>query len=481
MCDFLPPSLAAWVEDEADRLDVAPSSIAAAALVGLAAVVGRSHVICPKALDSWRVVPVLWGGIVGGPGKRKTASLRAGLAPVEAIERRERDDFEAEGPRRRAQLASAETKVAALREALRRAQKPGSSDADEVERLELQLAEAIREQERLEEGSSAGRLTTSDATIEKLAELLRRNPRGMLVVRDELAGFIGSLDRADRPADRPFYLEGWNGSGSFEVDRVGRGSIYVPALCLSIFGGLQPDRLRPIVEAAASTGGDGLLARFQLLIYPDDRGAEVYQDRAPNVAARNEAFEAYVRLNAAALRAIDSGEPRVLRFDPESQALFIEAWQELAVELDTEAAKALPAWESHLAKFSRLLPAIALLLELVERPDAQTVGAGAALRALRWRDLLRGHAEKVYAPVLRSEVAAAHALLSKVRAGAIEDGSTVRSVYRNQWAGLRTPESVGAGLAQLEQHGWLWIEELGDAGRPRRVLRISPAVREGRS
>ena len=35
----------------------------------------------------------------------------------------------------------------------------------------------------------------SDTTVEALAPILRVNPRGLLLARDELAGWIGSFDR----------------------------------------------------------------------------------------------------------------------------------------------------------------------------------------------------------------------------------------------------------------------------------------------
>lgn len=43
--------------------------------------------------------------------------------------------------------------------------------------------------------------------------------------------------------DREFYLESWSGKGDYDVDRIGRGSLFVPALCVSIFGSIQPGPL----------------------------------------------------------------------------------------------------------------------------------------------------------------------------------------------------------------------------------------------
>src|SRR5262249_57951207 len=54
------------------------------------------------------------------------------------------------------------------------------------------------------------RVVTSDPTIEKLADLLEDNPRGLLVARDELGGWLGSFTRykgRSGGSDLPGWLE----------------------------------------------------------------------------------------------------------------------------------------------------------------------------------------------------------------------------------------------------------------------------------
>lgn len=62
----------------------------------------------------------------------------------------------------------------------------------------------------------------NDATVEKLGELLNDNPRGLIQVRDELAGWLAPLDQEGREQDRAFWLECWNGTGPYTSDRIGR-------------------------------------------------------------------------------------------------------------------------------------------------------------------------------------------------------------------------------------------------------------------
>ena len=123
--------------------------------------------------------------------------------------------------------------------------------------------------------------------IEKLGELLQKNTKGLLVHRDEIVGLLASWDRAGHEGDRAFFLEAWNGNEAFDTDRIGRGSIFIPNLCLSLFGGIQPDKLTGYLEQASDAlANDGMLQRFQVLVYPNPVKWE-YRDEIPIVKPGN--------------------------------------------------------------------------------------------------------------------------------------------------------------------------------------------------
>jgi len=295
------------------------------------------------------------------------------------------------------------------------------------------------------------------------------NPRGLLVYRDELSGWIASLDRADRPGDRAFFLEAWQGSGSHYVDRIGRGSQYVPALAASVLGGIQPCKLEPLVSGSA---GDGFLPRFQILLWPEERPARPYLDRRPKTAEAQRASRAVSLLDEAAASALTT-EGRTLSFDGEAQELFAATSEDLDREVRATVA---PALREHLAKYQRLLPAIALLLQVVDDPHANAVGIVAARRGLHWLALLQTHAAKVYATVARPDLAAAHALAAKIKAGSIENGAPVRLIYRAGWSGLADPGAVADALALLEHHGYVArrMEYPESGGRPSARIWVNP-------
>jgi hypothetical protein len=379
-----------------------------------------------------------------------------------------------------ANRAALESQLKATKTALEQAAKKGR-DLDELAAtyasLEAQLAACV---------ASERRYVTQDATVEKFGELLIVNPRGMLLLRDELAGWLRSLAKLGREGDREFYLEGWNGTGSFTVDRIQRGTLHIPALTISICGGIQPGKLMPYVSAtlAGAGGDDGMLQRFQLLVWPDDIGEWHNVDRWPNREAReraNHVFDYLDALDPATLGARTDGEIPTVRFAPDAQELFNEWRQNLETRLRSPALAATPALESHLAKYRSLMPSLALLFHLIElgrTNGSKAPPAGVPLEAARlaaaWCDFLEPHACKVLAGAIRTDLAAAHALAAKIRAGAVPDGMTVRDLARREWAGLSREGAVIEALAVLERAHWVRLVRLETGGRPSDVVRLNP-------
>ncbi|MCB1660658.1 MAG: DUF3987 domain-containing protein, partial [Pseudomonadales bacterium] len=174
------------------------------------------------------------------------------------------------------------------------------------------------------------RYKTNDSTVAKLGELEQQNPNGILVLRDELIGLLSSLDKEGNEGDRAFYLEGFNGTGSYDTDRIGRGHIFIQNHCLSVFGGIQPDKLIAYLEQAYSgLGNDGLLQRFQLLVYPDPIKWQ-YRDRHPNHEAFKAVLEIFSRLSSSdfiefgAYPTDEYNKRPYFRFTLDAQAFYVD-------------------------------------------------------------------------------------------------------------------------------------------------------------
>ena len=123
------------------------------------------------------------------------------------------------------------------------------------------------------------------------------------------------------------------------------------------------------------------------------------------------------------------------------------------------------------------MPSLALIFHLVAvvtETSSGPVSLEAAKLAADWCDYLEQHARKIYSPELQPDVTAAHRLAAKIKAGDIQDGQTVREIYRCQWSGLTNAESVSAGLGILIECGWVRMEQAETGGRPSDVLHIHP-------
>jgi len=282
-------------------------------------------------------------------------------------------------------------------------------------------------------------------------------------------------------------LEAWNGSGSFDVDRIGRGSLHIPALCLSILGGIQPGPLSTYVYQATQgeKGDDGLLQRFQLLVWPDAPSAWRNVDRWPDIEAKNRAYEVFRRLDAlnpevfGASGENEEGIPAV-RFTEDAQEVFDQWRDELEVRL--RSTDLTPALESHLAKYRSLMPSLALIFQLIEYVDGSGDGGAVdikpTLQAVAWCEYLETHARRLYSSAENPAMEGARTLLDRIRKGDVSDGDSTRSVYRKHWAKLSIPEEVSSACSVLEEFGWLCIEVIKTSGRSTTRLRLHPALRE---
>jgi hypothetical protein len=109
------------------------------------------------------------------------------------------------------------------------------------------------------------RLVQNDVTIEKVAHLLATAaPKGLLIHRDELAGFLMGMT-AYNDSGRQFWLESYGGR-RYVVERVKLTQpIIVPHLSCGIFGTTQPERL---ARWLGTDPDDGFAARICWL-WPD--------------------------------------------------------------------------------------------------------------------------------------------------------------------------------------------------------------------
>jgi len=325
------------------------------------------------------------------------------------------------------------------------------------------------------------RLIVNDATPEALHRTMSENPAGILVIRDELTGWWSQLEQPGREGERSFCLQAWNGDTGHTLDRIGRGTIHAEACCMSMLGGIQPGRLRSYLVDALEDGpaNDGLIQRFQLLVYADTNAGFIYVDRAPDKPSEQLAAEIFRKLVA-----LDAENPMHLHFSPEAQTLFVEWYADLQRKIRGEELH--PALVSHLSKYGKTMPSIAALLALAEWAAAGDGGTCAvtlrhAQQAAAWCAYLESHANRVYACIVAPQVRAARDLAAKIKSRKVGDSGffTAREVYGKGWSGLDTPQAVKQAAEVLQDAEWLRdvTGEPGPAGgRPSNRYEVNPKI-----
>lgn len=257
--EVLPEPVKSFVEIGATALGCDPTYVALPVLSAVAGAIGNTRRIELKR--GWSEPAIVWTGTVGESGTLKTPAIKLATEPLtklqaEAFQQHEQDmkaykialeEFEEEKQRRRRS-------------------KSGAGSGEPLEKPEK---------------PAAVRYTVSDITVEALAPILNENPRGVLLMRDELAGWLGSFDRyaGKAGADRANWLS-MNSGEAITVDRkTGEPrTIYVPRAVVSVTGGIQPGILDRVLDQADREAG--LLARI-LLAMPPSRPKRWSEDEVP--------------------------------------------------------------------------------------------------------------------------------------------------------------------------------------------------------
>jgi len=434
--------------DIADRLQCPTDYVAVGILAAAGSVIGNQIGIFPRAVDeTWEVYPALWGGIVGDPGSKKSPAVQQAHKPLMHLDNLAAQKHAQDMQAYQLHLRKYEDEVAAWKKGKGVSFKPSPPVAPKRQRY-----------------------FAHDTTYQALGEMLEANPRGVLVIGDELSGLIQSLDTAGQEAARGFYLTGWSGTGSYSFDRIGRGSVTLPRYCLSLFGGFQPDRIRAYVKFAqrGSAKNDGLLQRFQLLVWPDQLEGIDYVDRKPDCIAMDQFHQAFMRLAKlsetelnGAIR-LPSGA-QILHFSPEAQLLFGQ-WY-LANEKYLGNGSLDAARQSHFAKYRSLIPALALLFHLLDGHDDQVCGE-CLTHSIEFAKYLKKHANRIYASASGHDFGAVRLLAERLLKGELADGFTCRTLMLKGWSGLSGKEQAQAAIDALVEFGWLTQTEVRSGGRP---------------
>lgn len=324
---LLPSAIEEFARSQAEIMGVDPGGLAVSALAVCAAAIPDNITIKVKRYDDWQESARIWVALIGNPSAKKSPIINAASRPLRAIDEK------------------------LVREYLDQKRKYDLLGKDA--KAETYPPKQIR-------------VRIEDVTIEATQEILRDSTQGVLLVRDELSGWFGSMEKygsgKGAATDRSFWLQSFNG-GSYSVNRVGRGVVAIDNLSVSMLGGIQPEPIRKIATEAAD---DGLLQRlFPIVLGPSSVGID-----APPLAAVGEYGALVQRLHTLQRPMLGGMSEVPLKFD--------EAAQGLRQELSEKHHEMQASWEiinkklaAHIGKYDGLFARLCVLWHCIESTSAR--------------------------------------------------------------------------------------------------------------
>lgn len=374
--EVLPEGLRALTRIAHDSMHVPPDYVAAPCLAIASGVIGRSVGLFIK--EGWHEYAALFSIIVGHPGTGKTPALKLASHPIWEIFRELEEDFAI----RLSMYRQAKREWDAERRG--KGAKTAAAEFDEDRPTRIRIA-------------------VSDTTKEALSQMLWENVRGLLMIHDELSGWLAAMNqyRGGDGDDKEFFGKCFS-FASVPVDRKVHGEdgpqfLYEP--CLAIAGGIQPEIL-PAMDLANGRK-DGFIDRF-IFSFPEPI-RRPWSDVSIPPELRQQWSKAVRRLWDREMH-VDAKKreaPRFVRFSAEAQRLFASWYNELDKEMHSphfnEDFKG--AW----SKFQTYGPRLALLIDQLHwayDPDSgdrlRPVSVQAMQAAAKLIEYYKNHFRRVY-------------------------------------------------------------------------------------
>jgi hypothetical protein len=451
--DVLPGIVGEFVCEAAAAIGCAVSFVALPVLACLARAIGNKRVVQLKR--TWLEPAIIWCAIVGKSGTHKSPALAAATA----ILHRKQSEAIAEHEEH---LRTFEQERAQYDRDYQLWKRSKSTEPPPWEPIEPALERYI----------------VSDITIEALADRLHRQFDGVLVERDELAGWLGGIAeyKNGKGSDLGHWLASWS-AAPLTVDRKTGAikTVNVRRAAVNIVGGIQPGVLRSAIGREHMQ--DGLCARV-LLAMPDPKPIR-WTDTivAPATeAAIEKIFERLLALEPAA-DAGGSPTPFAMPLTPEAKTVWVDYYNrhraELA-DLDDDLAAAWSKLEAYAARFALIFQLCANAAGEANDNSVDEVSVGAGITLADW---FGNEAKRVYGILAESDADREHRELVDLirrKGGTVTARDLQRSSRRYQ-----TSDDAEAALDSLAKTGaghWEPIPTGPSGGKPTRRFTLVDTV-----
>jgi hypothetical protein len=447
-----------FVETSAKAIGCDASYLALPMLTVIASAIGNTRRIQLKR--GWTAPAIIWTAIVGESGTAKTPAFKLVMQPIRDRQAKSLRLYDEALQQYEADLTNYD-KALSIWKRDKKTDDPAPTKPDPPQ---------------------ASRYVVSDTTVEALAPLLWENPRGLIMARDELAGWFGSFDRyanGKSGADAAHWLSMHNGE-SIVVDRK-TGSprtINVAQASVSVTGGIQPVILHRALGVEHRESG--LAARLLLTCPP--RKPKKWTDVDIDPAKQAEFASLVDRLFELQQIVDDDGQPQpvVVGLSSEAKGIWKEYYNAHANEqadLDGELSAAWSKLEEYAARLALVVHFARWAAGDPDLQDSDVVDAvsiKAGIRLVRW---FKHEARRVYALLSESNDDRDKRRLFEwiERKGGVVTAREVQQGHRR----YRTAQDAEANLDELVKGGygqWQSTPSTQKGGRPSRKFCLSTAL-----
>ena len=455
--DYLPQPVRGFVIAGAKSIGCDRSYLSLPLLTVLASAVGNSRRIRLKR--GWDAPAIIWTAIVGESGTSKTPAFKLAMQPIR--------DRQSKALKRHAEeMTEHEVTMARYDKDLAAWTRDKNTEQPPPAKPLAPLAE---------------RCIVGDATVESLAPLLLENPRGLLLARDELSGWIGSFDKysgGQVSGDSSFWLSSHNGEGIVVDRKTGKKrTMYIPQASVSVVGGIQPAILRRAL--GTEHWESGLAARLLLTCPPRQtkRWTEADIDPAAEEVLAGlvgQLFELQPTTN-------DDGEPRpvVVGLSRDAKAVWKRYYNDHAEEQTDLSGNLAAAWsklEEYAARLALVIHFTRWAANDAELHHPDVVDVESMLAGIELAEWFKTETRRVYSLLAESDADHDQRCLAdwiERKGGSV----TTREVQQGHRQ-YRTAQDADAALDELAKTGYGGWESTppGQPGRPTRRFVLTTAL-----
>lgn len=234
--DALPSRLQEIIKEANATLGFPVDYMAGAMLSAMAAVIGNTH--HAEAMAGWKEYAILFVALVGCPGVCKSHPLSYVMQPL--------INHDAE---KAAQFAEALKRYNAAMELPPKERVPNGYDLNPVEPHRI-------------------RFMMQDVTNEAVHRILSENCRGLILMYDELAGWVKNFNRYNNGSESEFWMSVFNHKVAMSDRKGSQSGVFIRNPFLCVIGTIQPKVLTDL--AAGNRNANGFMERI-LYVFPSDQ------------------------------------------------------------------------------------------------------------------------------------------------------------------------------------------------------------------